>query len=199
MSERAIWTGHTVVHAEMDEAPPVRPPRDPRTDPQPGDVVRSPWGLVCTVAKREDGHVWWMNRRGAEDPFPEDGSVAGWTDLNDTVIYTSPTPSAPLPASPDAQTESSGDGQADPLPSDVDALAEVIRRVDGDHKLGAGTLAERILEHWGPAQIERRLVAVERVAARHPEAVRLLRLMLADPDNYATVQAVTAFLAGVGP
>jgi hypothetical protein len=175
--------------------------RDPRTDPQPGDVVESgptQYRTTYTVTRRFGDLVDFVWGDGAGS---HRGSVPlhRWIDPTDTVIYTSPTPSAPLPASPDAQTESSGDGQADPLPSDVDALAEVIRRVDGDHKLGAGTLAERILEHWGPAQIERRLVAVERVAARHPEAVRLLRLMLADPDNYATVQAVTAFLAGVGP
>lgn len=30
---------------------------------------------------------------------------------------------------------------------DVNELAQIIRKVDGDHSLGAGELAERILEH----------------------------------------------------
>ena len=38
------------------------------------------------------------------------------------------------------------------LSTDIDSLAQVIRTVDGDHSLGAGALAEAILESgWRPS------------------------------------------------
>lgn len=38
--------------------------------------------------------------------------------------------------------------------SNVDGLAQLIRQVDGDHNMGAGALAEAIVEsHWFSAEL----------------------------------------------
>jgi hypothetical protein len=44
------------------------------------------------------------------------------------------------------------DLSAQPTPAQINALAAVIRRVDGNHSLGAAALAEEILRHWQPPQ-----------------------------------------------
>lgn len=44
---------------------------------------------------------------------------------------------------------------------DVDGLAQIIRQVDGNHDLGAGALAEAILDHLPAPQIIRTMKELE--------------------------------------
>lgn len=127
--------------------------RDPRIDPQPGDVVRTMWGLECTVTRREGGHVWWTIDIGSGQGHAEDNSLSAWNDPTDTILYTSPTPSAPQPVSPDVQTEPSGEGQAVPTPKAIgsdwaialNVIAALLEDGDDIHALQAGrALLQRV-------------------------------------------------------
>lgn len=51
---------------------------------------------------------------------------------------------------------------------DVDDLAQIIRKVDGDHDLGAGALAEAILDRLPAPQIIR---TVEELEALDPDTI----------------------------
>ena len=53
---------------------------------------------------------------------------------------------------------------------DVDDLAQIIRQVDGNHDLGAGALAEAILDHLPTPQIIR---TVEELEALDPDTLVL--------------------------
>jgi hypothetical protein len=56
--------------------------------------------------------------------------VQGWNACREALLTAAPAPAEPVA----------------PRVPDVDALAQIIREVDGDHSLGAGALAEAIIE-----------------------------------------------------
>lgn len=60
---------------------------------------------------------------------------------------------------------------------DVDGLAQIIRQVDGNHDLGAGALAEAILDRLPAPQIIRTMAELE---ALDPDTL----LNLSDIDGY---------------
>lgn len=65
--------------------------------------------------------------------------------------------------------------------SNVDQLARIIRKVDGDHKLGAATLAESIINHP-----DFRILAKEVSDRREPVTTKEVALLY--KVNVATVQ-----------
>lgn len=71
---------------------------------------------------------------------------------------------------------------------DVDGLAQIIRQVDGNHDLGAGALAEAILDRLPAPQIIR---TVEEQQALDPDTLLMSRKgYIADAEDNIRIPAV---------
>ena len=76
---------------------------------------------------------------------------------------------------------------------DVDDLAQIIRHVDGNHDLGAGALAEAILDHLPAPQI---IHTVEEQEALDPDTLLMSRKgYIADAEDNIRIPAVVVATA----
>lgn len=56
--------------------------RDPRIDPQPGDIVKSKYGVTYGVLKRDGDKVYFTSFNGDEDCI-----VRHWNNVDDEIIH----------------------------------------------------------------------------------------------------------------